>query len=99
MRYKPLGISCIAVEPAADLIVDTATCHFLKSDLHHAQSIFIFCAVILTQKKTELRARRKFRRTAETAVMFIKGSLKLIKGVGKRLGGNLAAADLMHTLF
>ena len=86
VRHQPLRVGGVAVEAAAEMIVDSAARHFFERQLHDSQQRRVVFHPVFAQKQFHGHAWGEFVRAARKAALArIEGSSNLLRRGGNRL--------------
>jgi hypothetical protein len=80
MGHEPLLIDRVAVEPAAELVIDPARGHLLQGVFDHFERATVACAPVAAQQKHQGHRSREFRSASETAVPPVVGREEVGEG-------------------
>ena len=80
MRHEPVGIDRVAVEAAADLVVQATLCHAPAGEEHRVQQVGAGSRPALAEEELEHRRMRELRRAAEAAAVPVDGAEKPFGG-------------------
>ena len=99
MRHQPLPVRRVAVEAAAEVVIDPAGSHLPQRVERHVEAFLILRAGELAQQHVEGRGRGELGRVAEPAVDRLIERAEVLDGAveeffGERLVGRLRGADV-----
>jgi len=94
MRDVPLAVHGIAVEAAAEMVVDAAVRHFLECEGRHFNGAFAVLrvrpgAVGVVEEKNQFGGTREFWSRAETAFARIEAAFHLLESLGENGGAEV----------
>src|SRR5438445_673240 len=101
MWHQPLTVRRIAVEAAADVVIDAAGRHLPQRVERHVEGRGVFRARELAQQYVKRRGRGELGRVAEAAVDRLVERTEVLDGAieelfGERIGGQLRGADVLQ---
>ena len=101
MRHQPLAVRRIAVEAAADVVVDAAGPHLPERMERHVEGRGVLRAGELAQQHVKRWGRGELGRVAEPAVDRLIERTEVLDGAieelfGERIGGRLRGADVLQ---
>src|SRR5437879_7456075 len=99
MRHQPLPVRRVAVEAAAEVVIDPAGSHLPQRVERHVEAFLILRAGELAQQHVEWRGRGELGRVAEPAVYWLIERAEVLDGAveeffGERIVGWLRGADV-----
>ena len=107
VRHEPLGIDAIAMESAAEMVVDAACRHVIERDDDHLQQRFVPRSPPASQQEVEVRGVGKLGRGAETAQAVVEGLGQIGFGrfqrglvqLGRLVAHEVRGLEKLHGLF
>ena len=89
--HQPISVGGVAVEAAADLVVDATVGHLLQCNLDQFQRTGIVAVMVVTQQEFRTHGLRELGCVAETAVLIVEvggqGGVSLVKNVHREDAG------------
>src|SRR5262245_9780567 len=97
MRYAPVAVHRVTMEPAADVVTHAAQGHGTKCREDHVARFALSRARVLSQEEEQFARPGEFRGVAEAAASRVEGRPELLGGGGEYVGARHRMAARLST--